>query len=197
MRSNVSMSRPRVLINVIGKPGTGKSIAAEYIAVTFKIPISKPSDILRAYARDHDIPLRLRRDYVACNRALNDISRYAIIAPILDSDDDRCIDGLRSFGCARYLARTVGMHTLALVCDDTVRINRMRLRQRDEAGIMAPEAILADETESETNHDLFLPNTELVMSMHDVSEFPVDTNRPRSEWLEEVGALVTPLFLDR
>jgi cytidylate kinase len=190
------MSQPRVLINVIGKPGTGKSLASEYIAATFKIPISKPSDVLRAYARDHDIPLRLRRDYVACNRALNDISRYAIIAPILSSDDDRCIDGLRSFGCARYLARTVGMHTLALVCDDDVRVGRIRLRQRDEAAAMTPEAIMADEAESEVNSDLFLPNTELVMGMHDVSDSPIDTNRPESEWLEEAVALVRPYFVD-
>jgi cytidylate kinase len=181
----------RVVINFIGKAGAGKTTAVEFAAQRFGpgIKTFSPSDVLRSFARTKGIELRGRADYVRCNRLLNGVDRLALIRPVLESDAPVFIDGLRSLAQAQILQHVVSMHTCTFVCDDEIRAGRIARRlQRDQSIFVTSEAILADEAAADTNEDPWLPHTELVMALHDLSARPIDTNRPRAElWLREVS----------
>lgn len=161
------MSQERVLLNVIGHAGAGKSTMCHYLVETHGFSTYRPSDLLRMRAPIYGIELSSREDYVRCNQLLTAQDPYAIIRPVLESTDSRiCIDGLRSpLNMSRLRER--GAYIMALVGDPEVRYQH--IRESERVGHRKPptfEDFLADEL-SEYSTDPRLPNTQAIIDMAD------------------------------
>ena len=61
--------KERLYVDLIGQAGTGKSTVSQYLAEQHDFHIFRPSDLVRKYAGQHNIPPRDRQDYIDCHLA--------------------------------------------------------------------------------------------------------------------------------
>jgi adenylate kinase family enzyme len=190
----------RSIVNIIGKAGTGKSTLAAHLAERFGFEIYRPSDTIRAHARDRNIPLKSRQDYVDTHRHMRIEDPYALARPVLTSTTARiCIDGLRVPANARLIQKELGLHTIRLASSpekDAERLQRTlddapQRHSRDDARIASLAAFLADETVDENNLDPFEPNIAVVEAMADIT---IHAFQPQETVFAQADAYVTWLL---
>ncbi len=161
----------KLVVNVIGYPGCGKSSLCALLADQ-GFYVHRPSDVLRAYAAEHGIQLNGRQDYVKVHHMLNEDNPLAIVIPVISSEQSRiCIDGLRSPVLLERLQTEVEhVVTIALACPIEERFRRIQaddLRRGTHRAPSSLEAFQTDELPDYTNPDRNLPNMTEMMTKAD------------------------------
>jgi cytidylate kinase len=171
------MTKPsdKLVINIVGYPGCGKSSVCSLLAEA-GFYIHRPSDVIRAYAAATNHPLTGRQDYVDAHRQMNQTDPYAIVNPVIASEQKLvCIDGLR---CPVLLdklqAELSNVITVSLECPIEERFRRVQADDVRKGTHRAPadlEAFRADELPDYQNPDRNLPN---MQEMTARADFAVD-----------------------
>jgi cytidylate kinase len=187
------MSAEKLYINLIGQAGAGKSTVANHLAERYDFRIFRPSDVVRAFARQQGIALRARQDYIDCHRTMYD-KDHAVMTRAVTSGNDQpvCVDGLRAPVEVQELQRHCGMLVVALVCPLNVRFARVQADQenrqhRDKSNIGTLEEFVADEFADNSSSDPRDPNVEAVMMLAD---YVIDTSRELPHILCDVDELL-------
>ena len=191
----------RLVVNIIGQAGAGKSTLSKELAKVFGFEIFRPSDSIRAYAKEHEFVLACRADYEACHRRMIGEDSDIITRPIIESDASICIDGLRVIPHAQLLRREVGMRTLALECAPEECFRRIKAGEewrsyRDSSRLNTFADYLRDRASDNDSSDSLAPNVFEVMKMHDLSAHPLDANQPADVIFTEAASLLQPLFAE-
>jgi len=188
---------PDLVINIIGYPASGKSRVCEYM-LQAGFEVFRPSEVLRAFAKETGTTLTGRQDYVNLHRQLNERDPYAIIEPVLSSSQKQlCIDGLR---CPVLLdklqADITQVVTIALDCPLEIRYQRVQQDDARKGTHRAPtslEAFQNDEQPDYTNPDRNLPNMQEMMFRAD---FTINANQAPAAVIKDLqkvlGQVATP-----
>ncbi len=187
----MSKQTSKLVINIVGYPGSGKSSVCEPLTDQGFL-IHRPSDILRAYAAKHGIQLTGRQDYVNLHRAMNNDNPYFIIEPVINSTDTKiCIDGLR---CPVLLdklqAEVRNVITIALDCPIEERFKRVQtddIRRNTHRAPANLKAFRADELLDYTNPDRNLPNMEEMMARAD---YTIDASKTPQQIADDLFAIL-------
>jgi dephospho-CoA kinase len=164
----------KVIINLIGYAGAGKSTIGEYLISQYGFWLYRPSDTLRTYAADHGIELTGRKDYVEANRRMAEEDPEAIIRPIIESKEKRIlIDGLRNPIPYINLRDNYGAKMVYLDCPIETRLARLQF-DTTRSGHRSPTdlaALKADEAPDEFNENRNLSN---LKEMRELADYVVD-----------------------
>ena len=185
----------RLVVNIIGYPGCGKSTVCQHLAERGFV-VRRPSDVLRAYASEHGIELHGRRDYIHVHHLLNQEDPIAIIRPIIASADPLvCLDGLRSpFLLDELQKQPFRTVTIALDCPIEERFARVQADDARRGTHRAPAtlaAFRADELPDHHNPDRNVANTREMMAR---AEYTVDAARLPERVLADVDAIIGQLL---
>jgi len=134
----------KTIVNLIGYPGSGKTMAAGYLRTEYGFETISPSDTFRAYAAEHSLPLRGRADYLAIHTALLEDDPDAIARPVLECAAPRiCLDGMRNVHNIIRIERVNPVTTIHLDCQ--IPEERFFRVQRDAArtGHRVPQTLEA------------------------------------------------------
>ncbi len=190
-------SASRLVVNIIGYPGCGKSTVCRHLADTYGFWPYRTSDGLRAYAADHGIELEGRQDYIDCHQALNQEDPAALIRPIFASSEPLiCVDGLRApFLLDRLLERPeLRVVTIALDCPIEKRYERAQsddARQGTHRDRRSLADFRADELPDYSNPDPNLPNMTKMMSH---ANYTVDASGDPHKVERAVDSIITKLL---
>lgn len=186
------MSTEKLVVNIIGYPGCGKSSVCAALA-SDGFELYRPSDTIRAYAKTHEIVLKGREDYIKIHKALNAEDSMAIIRPVLTSAAKRiCMDGMRSPLNLDYLEAQGGLRivTIALDCPIEERFRRVQADDTRRGTHRAPatlEAFRADELPDYENTDRSLVS---MIEMMKRADFTIDAMQPPDAVIAQVRGIV-------
>jgi dephospho-CoA kinase len=190
-------SNPKVYIDLIGQAGAGKTTIAEYLGVNYNFSLFRPSDVVRAYAKQQGIVLKSRQDYITCHRKMYDANPEVITEAVIGMDSDRvCLDGLRAPIEARVLRERCNMITIALTAPSQLRFERVmaertKRKNRDASSITTFESFIADEKADNISTDPRDPNVNTILKMAD---FIIDTSPSIRKVWSEVDQIVNSII---
>jgi len=183
----------RIIVNIVGLPGSGKSTICAYLQKTQSFELYRPSDALRAYAKANNRPLNRRQDYINCHRAMVAQDPDAMIQPVLHSSADKiCIDGLRAPSSTKKLQEIYGAVCIILDCPIEKRFANVqkdphRSGHRSQATL---EQFQADELPDYHNDDPNLPSMDGIVA---IADYRVNSNRPLKEVCQEIDKIIAGL----
>lgn len=181
----------KIVIDVVGLGGSGKSKVCEYICDTYGFELYRPSDVLRAYASSHGIRLATRQDYIDIHHRLIEDDPIAIIRPVLESTAQRiCLDGMRAPLPYLELRDRLGAKLIYLDCPAEERLRRIQ-HDPSRSGHRVdtdPAAMLANEAPDMANPNRHLPN---MAEMRELADYVVDGSQP----LEDVKTAVAQIIV--
>lgn len=186
--------KTRLVIDVIGFPGSGKSTICKHLAER-GFAVRRPSDVLRTYAADHGIELRGRQDYIRVHHLLNKEDPIAIIRPIIASTEPLvCLDGMRSpFLLDELQKQSFRTVVIALDCPIETRFARVQADDERRGTHRAPitlEAFRADELPDYENPDRNVTN---MREMAKRADYAIDAAQSPAQVLAAVDAVITEL----
>jgi cytidylate kinase len=192
------MSTERFAINITGQAGSGKSSAVEHVSRTYDMPIFSPSNVIRGWAKQHDMALKDRAGYVSAHRAMLAENPDIMVDSALAVPGNRlCIDGLRVPAHARGLARRLRLYTIGLYCPVEVRFARVMAdraaRQlRDDSHIETLEDFIFDERADNGNTSPTEPNVDVMLA---TADFAVHTDQPHDRVKAAIDHIITAKIL--
>jgi len=176
----------RVVVDIVGPPGSGKSKLCADLRQEYGFEIYRPSDVIRAYARAHNIALSGRQDYVTCHEALNAEDPDAIPRPALESTAQYlCVDGMRSPIPFLTLRQKIGAKLIYLECPPEIRLERIRAddERSGHRRIITLESLLADEAADDVNMSRNVAN---MVEMRQLADYVIDASKPYTQVWEAV-----------
>lgn len=182
---------PSLTVNVIGLPGSGKSSLCKFLAETRGFWLYRPSDVIREYAKENQIELTSRADYLRCHRALVDSDQLAMIQPVLRSSQALiCIDGLRAPAETRYLKEhrspTI---VVAIDCPEQRRYEHVMKDPSRDAHRKFPtlQAFLEDEKPDWYNPD---PHMVSMQDMFNLADYHLDGTQTLQQLQDQLSQIV-------
>lgn len=183
------------LLQVVGEARAGKSEVCEYLAEKHGFKVVLVSDIIRSFARDKQITLGPRADYLAAHAQMKQERGADYVAhTILGRPEERiCVDGIRVVNDVVRLQRAeqVKSKIVALHCPPEKRFERA-LSLKSPLDSMIYEEFLEDDEQDAYNSDPERQNTLAVIAMADAH---IDSSQPRELVFKEVDAVVGSLVL--
>lgn len=183
----------KIVINIVGEPGAGKSRICHDLQEKLGFEIYSPSSVLKEYAREHNITLTGRKDYVACHAALITKDKEAIIRPVLESESQYiCLDGMRAPASFTELREQLNAKLINLDCPPAVRLARIQADTGRAGHRMVPsiESLLADEHPDEYNPNPYLPN---MIEMRRIADYTIDASKSYDEVYSEIVRVITKI----
>ncbi len=191
-----SKSMPKTVIDIIGFAGSGKSSVCEYLVAHYGFSLYRPSDALRAYAKQHGRILSGREDYIKCHEEMIANDPNAIIRPVFESNSQLiCLDGMRAPAPFQKLRRELDAKLIYLHCDIEERFKRT---QNDTArtghrALPDLETFRSDEAPDYDNPNQQLPNMNAMITLAD---YTIDASQPYDQVLRQIDAIATKLTAD-
>jgi dephospho-CoA kinase len=185
----------RTVLQITGEARAGKSEVCRYLNEAYDFTTILVSDIIRKFAREHDIVLGRRPDYLLAHNKMKEAWGTGIVADtILGNPAERIVvDGIRVPNDSMRLREAVGSKVLALHCPVEVRYQRA-LALSTAIDPPSFEAFVEDDLTDAYNPDMELQNTDYMMQHAD---YHLDTDRPFADVLRDVDGIVLPLLNDR
>lgn len=183
----------KLIIDVVGLPGCGKSTLCNYLCDTYGFTLYRPSDVLREYAKQHNITLNSRQDYIDCHEIIIKNDPLAMIEPVVESDSALiCMDGLRAPAPFLALRKEYGAKLIYMDCPLGVRFDRTiaDITRKGHRSLPTIEAFEADELADYDNSDSHLPN---VMEMKRLADYTLDASGPFDDEVEDVKRFLAGL----
>jgi dephospho-CoA kinase len=189
------MNNQKLVINIIGYPACGKSSVCAHLAERGFF-MQRPSDVIRAFAKAHNIELHSRQDYLNVHLLLNKETPTRIIEPVIASTEKLiCLDGLRSpFLLDELQKQPFRTVIIALDCPIEIRFKRMQADDVRRGTHRAPETFekfQADEQSDYQNSDRNVSNMLEVMSRAD---FTVDASKSSEAVLTDIDRIIDQLL---
>lgn len=187
----------RIIINIVGSPGAGKSTLCAHLEEKYHFVTVRPSDAIRIYARDHQIQLARRLDYVMCGQRMKQEDHYVFINTILNNPSQRiCIDGLRMPFDMTEL-RKHGAKMIALECSPIERYERAVMRNTDKnaSRLVSFDEFIADEAIDKGHDNPQMPNIEQMILDAD---YRIDTTKlALSELIAKVDTIIEKILIQK
>ena len=188
-----------IAVNIIGKRGTGKSTLAQALAERHGLPVFRPSDVIRDFARRNDLVLDSTQAYVDAHRLMLAEDVDAVVRPAIKllSAGGIVIDGMRVIEHVSILKSVCDLRTIALspsTEDGAVRLERVvndvTRQDRDAVKLTTEHELLADEKADEGHTDPREPNVGLIMRLADLT---IDSLLPPEEIYDRACAYLDAL----
>jgi dephospho-CoA kinase len=183
----------KLIVALIGNPGSGKSNAAKHLEQSYGFTVVRPSGIIRSYAQERGLLLNERRDYIrAHQQMLAEHGETHVVDSIATLDSSRlCIDGERipkNIERLRLLGAKVS--TIALWCPIETRHQRALSRggTRDKQDI---QAFASDEAEEYQSTEA--PYTS-VMTVMQMADHHVDASQTQEQVLQKIDTHINSLL---
>jgi cytidylate kinase len=172
----------KTIIDVVGLPGCGKSAICTYMCEKYGFILYRPSDVIREYAKQNNITLANRQDYIECHKALMEADPYAMIRPAMESDSERvCMDGMRAPIPFLKLRDEYSAKLIYMDCPIELRFERVVADTSRSGHRVQPtlEAFKADEMPDYANPNRHLPNDH---EMKQLADYVLDASQtPEAE----------------
>jgi cytidylate kinase len=185
----------QLIVNIVGYPGAGKTIACEHLQTKYGFEVYKTSDVLRRYAAEHDIVLQGRKDYITCHKALIADDPDAIIRPVLENMAERiCLDGMRAPAPWQRLRQQRNAKLIYLECSIEQRFaNAIGDASRIAADRIPTtlEAFRADELPDYHNDNPELPSMDDLVKLAD---YTIEAHGSAEQLLAKLDRVVEPLL---
>ena len=177
----------RVIAQIIGQPGSGKSEVTHHAAQRGFQPV-KVSGLIEEYALPRGIALDTRQDYLAALQQMRrELGKTVLSRTITCMLEPRIwVDGLRGPGDVAIVRRQGPV--IALDCPPEIRYERIAPRNRTLDRVTF-EQFVEDELRESENSDPFAPATAAVIRSAD---YQIDASQPLVQVLEEVDAIIEP-----
>lgn len=186
----------RLVVAFTGYPGAGKTTAAKHAAAVYGVPYYSLGEPMRAEARARGIELT---DRSVNRRILEEISKRdgpdVLIKPVLSSEGDMVIDGLRRVYDLRRLAsipntlfRVIAIHAPLERRHELAMLGREERGNRDSTDL---EVFRQAETAEAQSNDPFGLSIEDVMRQADhilYNDFPT-----KDSYLEAIKVLIADI----
>jgi dephospho-CoA kinase len=185
----------KLIIDIVGLAGSGKSRLCSFLAETYGFELYRPSDALRKYAKLHGRELNGRQDYIDIHHELIENDPMAIIEPVIVSTATKiCLDGMRAPLPFLELREKFGAHLIYLDCPDEIRLQRMQNDTSRDAHRQPPtmESLLADEAPDMQNPNRNLPN---MVEMKQLAEYSIDASKPFDEVQAQTREFINQLLI--
>lgn len=183
-----------LVIDIVGFPGSGKSSVCNHLVRAYGFSLYRPSDSLRAYAKQHNRTLDGREDYVRVHEELIASDPNAIVQPIYDSNDRLvCLDGMRAPAPFRRLKRELDAKLIYLECPIEQRFARI-LSDTSRTGHRAQpsiEAFQKDESADYHNDNPHLPSMDEMIALAD---YTIDASQPFDTMLKRIDTIIEELL---
>lgn len=183
----------QIIVNVVGHAGSGKSSVCDYLVKKYDFTLWRPSDVIREYARSHDIELNNRQDYIDIHKEIIQDDWLGMIRPALESTVPRlCMDGFRAPAPFEHLRKEKGAVTIYLDCPIEARFTHIQADATRKGHRVQPSLseFEADEKPDYTNDDSNLPN---MTEMKRLADYIVDANRPFEAILKDMDDIIARL----
>lgn len=184
----------KCVIDIIGFAGSGKSQLCEYIVKKYGFELYRPSDALRAYAREHDRELNNRQDYIDIHHEIIAHDPLAIIAPVFRSTAPRiCLDGMRAPIPFLELKERFDAQLVYLDCPAEERLARIQsdTSRSGHRVAMSLAALQADEAPDLHNPNRNLPNMD---EMRSLADFIIDASQPKDAVMRQADDILAKLL---
>jgi dephospho-CoA kinase len=184
----------RLIVQITGEAGSGKSDACAYLAQKHDFSVVQISDLIRSYAAQRGLELSTRSDYRLANLQMkSELGNDILVTQTLQTDANRlCVGGLRVVNDVQRLRTAVGVASLvvALDCPPEVRFERTILRG---PGLdkRTYDEFLEDDRQDAISAVPELPNLQAVMKMAD---YHIDASLPQAQVFEAIDDIVAPLL---
>ena len=179
----------KIVINIVGLAGSGKSEVSKFLENNLDFFTYKTSDVLRNYAKEHNIELKGRQDYFNCHKLLNKNDPLAIIRPILESKHQRiCLDGMRA--PAPFIELRKQLNAVLIFLDVPTHIRYERIsKDLARSGHRVAQSIkhLEEDEAVDYSDDPYLPNMD---RMRDLADYVIDATKPLDTVIDEVKQII-------
>jgi len=163
----------KVLICISGYPGSGKSIFAD-VGVDLGIPVLRMGDVIREvslkkYGKiDKDT---LAKASIEIRNTLGNNAVAILLARKIKSMEDKIIiiDGIRSMDEVKELSKAGETIVISLIASREKRLNRLRLRRREDDTLDPGDFIDRDHREKTFGMDVVLENTDIFVYNEDIT----------------------------
>lgn len=183
----------KIIVNIVGLSGSGKTHISEYLETNFGFFIYKTSEVLKDYAQKNGIKLNGRSDYVKCHELLNRDDPLAIIRPILKSRHQRiCLDGMRAPAPFLYLRKQLGAVLIFLDVPTEARFKRINTdRKRSGHRIVKTVKELNKDESIDYSNDPYLPN---VNRMREIADYKINADQPLDIVIKDIKKILRKEF---
>lgn len=180
-----------VILSLSGNPCSGKSTAARHLAKKYGFSICRPSDLIRAYAANHQMPLNERQDYIRAHLLMiDDYGDDYVVETIAATPGDRlCIDGERIPAHIEGL-RSLGAKVMAFWCPLELRHERSLRRGalRDKPSRLA---FAQDEAREYCSPE---PPYTSVLTVMQMADYHIDASLPWDKVIASVESCTETLL---
>jgi dephospho-CoA kinase len=184
----------RVIVQIVGEAGAGKSDVCAHLAREYDFSVILVSDIIRSFARSRNITLGPRSDYLKAHTQMKEEQGMDIVArTILETPISRlCIDGIRVLNDVGRLqtATDVESKIIALHCPTEIRFERSLQRGSSLDGLTFEE-FLQDDLQDAYNSDPERQNTLAVMS---AADYHVDASQSQALVFKAIDEIIIPIL---
>lgn len=183
------------VLQVVGEARAGKSLVCEYVAEKHGFTVVLISDIIRSFARDKQIALGPRADYLTVHAQMKQERGADYVArTVLARPEERiCVDGIRVVNDVVRIQRAeqVKSKIVALHCPPEKRFERA-LSLKSPVDSMNYEKFLEDDERDAYDSDPERQNTLAVIAMADTH---IDSSQPKGLVFKEIDTVVGSLVI--
>lgn len=185
----------KLVISLVGRPGSGKSTAAQHLQQAYGFSVFTFSAVIREFAAANNITLRKRADYAATSAKIyKKYGRGYMVNRALQLDATRiCIDDVRS---PRFvdIIRKAGGISVAFDCPTGVRFAHVHNHPDKTKYPPTLEAFIANEREDEAVN-LGPGITFAIDDALQAADHHLDASGSLAYTLEQLDAIVKPLLV--
>lgn len=185
----------QTILQITGEAGAGKSDVCAHLAKKYDFTVVLVSDLIRSFAREKNLVLGARNDYLEAHKQMKYEQGMDIIAKsILETPANKiCVDGIRVMSDVDRLRKAQGVvsKVIALHCPSEVRFERAIQRNSVLDGLTFEEFLENDRRDA-YNPDPERQNTLAVMS---AADHHIDASLPQKSVFRSIDEIVAPLLL--